>query len=83
MQTQAALKSIGSQDVYAILSEAINRLDTAGGYSTDRAARWRIASELEDDAFTDLNKRFYGTAEDVVGMAFRVVELDYASNGLV
>jgi hypothetical protein len=83
LQTQAALVSIGSKDVHAILSEAIQLLETTGGYSPDRSARWKVTSQLADDAFAELNERFYNTAEDVVGMAFRAVESDYESKGLL
>lgn len=83
LKTQTALTSIQSNDVHAILSDALHLLETAGGYTADRAARWEITSQLAEDAFTELNERFYNTTEDVVGMAFRAVEADYESEGLL
>jgi len=83
LQTKAALAFIGSKHVYAILSDAIQLLETAGGYTTNRRARWEITRNLAEDAFTELNSRFYDTSEDVAGLAFRIVELDYESRGML
>ncbi|MCA9173993.1 MAG: DUF4375 domain-containing protein [Planctomycetales bacterium] len=83
LETQSALTSIGSDDVRSILSDALQLLETAGGYSTDREVRWETTSQLAEDAFTELNERYYNTAEDVVGIAFRLVEADYESEGLL
>lgn len=83
LQTQAALASIGSSEVHAILSDAIQLLETVGGYTTDRRARWEITGQLAEDAFIELNSRFYDTSEDVVGVAFRIVETDYESKGML
>ncbi len=83
LQVQAALASIGSSEVHAILSDALGLLENAGGYSTDRQTRWAVTSELADDAFTQLNSRFYDTSEDVVGMAFHLLEADYESKGML
>lgn len=78
-ETLEALTSIGSRDVQAILAAALQLLETAGGYSTDRYVRWDILSQLGEDAFADLNSRFYDTSEDTLGLAFRLVEVDYAA----
>ena len=83
LKTLSALTSIGSDDVHSILSDALQLLETAGGYSADRAARLETTSQLAEDAFTELNERFNNTGEDVVGNAFQLVEADYKSEGLV
>jgi len=83
LQTQAALTSIGCNDVRSILSDALQLLQTSGGYSVDRAVRWETTSQLAENAFANLNERFYNTTEDVVGIAFRIVEAEYESEGLL
>ncbi len=81
--TQAALAAIGSIELHAILSDAIQLLETAGGYTTDRRARWEITGQLAEDAMIALNSRFYDASEDVVALAFRFVETDYQSRSML
>jgi len=83
LEAQAALASIGSNDVHSILADAIQLLDAAGGYSINRADRWEVTGRLADDAFVKLNTRFYDTSEDVVGMALSVVSADYEAKGMI
>src|SRR5690606_4488792 len=83
LDTQASLLSVGSSDVHSMLLDAIVLLDAGGGYSANRADRSEIASQLADDAFAVVNNRFYDTSEDVVGMAFLVVEAEYKSKGMI
>lgn len=83
LQTQTALEEIGSVEVHSVLSDAIQLLGSAGGYTSNRQSRWKITSQLAKDAFADLNSRFFETSEDVVGMAFRNVETDYKSMGML
>ncbi len=82
-ETAAALHSIGSTDVLEIHSDAIELLTSIGEFKVHRAERWEALAKLADDAFVELNSRFYDTAEDVVGMALRAVELDYESRGML
>jgi hypothetical protein len=83
LEALEALARIGSSDVYSILSDALQLLQAACGYSAVRENRRKISDQLIDDAFTEVNTRFSNTSEDVVGMAFRAVETDYEMKGMI
>ena len=79
---QTALRELGSVDVLDTLSDAIAMLDNVGGFSEDRDDRWKLLNQLSDDAFVDLNARFYERTENVLAMALEAVEKEYDSRNL-
>jgi len=83
LEAQAILAELGSSDVHAILSDALQLLEPAGGFTATRSDRFERTGQLAEDVFTDVDSRFYDTHEDVVGMAFQEVAADYEAKGML
>jgi hypothetical protein len=82
MDALVALQSIGANDAYKILSDALNRFQSVGGFKTVRKERWESLILLPENAFDDETQRFYDLSEDLRAMALMKVELDYESVGI-
>ncbi|MFC7339675.1 DUF4375 domain-containing protein [Haloferula chungangensis] len=83
LQALTALESIGSEEVIDVLSDAIALVERDGEYPIVREERWAAVQALPDDAFTQLNNRFYDRTEDPAEIAFQLVESEYQTKRML